>query len=251
MNKLTQFLRKKKNDPFDPASLVADIHSHVIPGIDDGSPDLEESTTMLQGMSAMGFRKIITTPHVMHDYYKNSREDILRGLEIIREVAATEEIPLEIDAAAEYYCDEYFLKLIREDQLLTFGNRYVLFEFSFYTRPQIADQVIFEIQAKGYRPVLAHFERYPYFFQERKEWIEKLKEKGVLLQVNLLSLAGRYGSRIQKQAEWMVDEGVIDFVGTDSHHSEHLNLISAHLNTAYFRKLRDLPLKNKELVQET
>jgi len=248
MNRFTQLFLKKKTFPFDPASLMVDIHSHVIPGIDDGATTLTDSVSMLQRMKAMGYQKVITTPHVMHDYYKNSREDILQGLELIRGAAATEKLDLEIEAAAEYYCDEYFLKLIREDQLLTFGNRYVLFEFSFYTRPQIAEQVIFEMQAKGYRPVLAHFERYPYFFKERKEWIDKFKEKGVLLQVNLLSLAGRYGSRIQKQAEWMVDERLIDFVGTDSHHAEHLDLISSHLDTAYFRKLRDLPLKNKGLV---
>lgn len=247
MKKITQFFQNKKMPPFDPATLVTDVHSHIIPGIDDGASTLDESVRMLRRLEKMGYKKVITTPHVMHDYYKNSPEVIRDGLKVIRGAARSENIALEIEAAAEYYCDEFFLELIQDGNLLTFGDRFVLFEFSFYTRPHIADQAIFEMQAKGYRPVLAHFERYPYFYDKRDKWIRHFKDKGVFLQMNLLSLAGRYGKEIQKQAEWMVDQGFPDFVGTDSHHADHLDLISSALRTAYFKKLNNLPLKNREL----
>lgn len=248
MKKITQFFQKKKMPPFDPATLVVDVHSHIIPGIDDGASTLDESISMLRRLEKMGYKKVITTPHVMHDYYRNTPENIQQGLEVIRGAAQSENITLEIDAAAEYYCDEFFLELIQEGKLLTFGDRYVLFEFSFYTQPQIADQAIFEMQAKGYRPVLAHFERYPYFYDKREKWIHHFKDKGVFLQMNLLSLAGRYNKEIQKQAEWMVDQGFPDFVGTDSHHADHLDLISSSLHNGYFQKLKNLSLKNDELA---
>ncbi len=243
------FKKNKKLPPFDLASIGADMHSHLIPSIDDGAQSMDESIGMINKFKELGFKKIITTPHVMSDYYKNTPEIILGGIEKVKKELESLKIPVEINAAAEYYVDEFLLDKIKSNNILSFGNtkKYVLFEFSFTSEPLEKNNVIFQFLQSGYTPVLAHFERYMFFFSKPIEKAQDLKQRGVKIQVNLLSLTGHYGKKIQEQAEILIDNKLVDFVGTDCHRMEHLETLEQNLHLPYFHKLNELDLLNREL----
>lgn len=239
--------KKKVLPPFDLALIGVDMHSHLIPAIDDGSKSMEQTLVMLAKFESMGFRKVITTPHIISDTYKNTPEIILSGLNAVREAATNLGLTIEIEAAAEYYYDETLLqKLKNGEELLTFGDKMLLFEFSFHSEPVRTEELFFELKTRGYKPVLAHFERYLYYLG-KPEIANSLRENGVLIQLNLNSLSGHYGPEIKKQAEALIDNGWIDFVGTDCHRIEHLMLLESNLSNAYMHKLESLTLQNKFL----
>lgn len=205
--------------------LKCDVHSHFIPGIDDGAQTMEDSIAMLREFSEKGYKKVITTPHIMSDSYRNTPEIILNGLEKVRAALKAEGIPLEIDAAAEYYLDFDFEKKIEGKKLLTFGKNFVLFELSFLHPPNSLQSVIFKLQTNGYQPVLAHPERYNFWHEEFEKY-EEIIEQGVLLQLNINSLTGFYSPATRKIAERMIEQNMISFLGSDCHHIGHVNLMS-------------------------
>jgi protein-tyrosine phosphatase len=225
--------------------LHTDIHSHLIPGIDDGAKTMDHSLGMVKRFADLGYKKLITTPHVMSDMYRNTPEIILNGLESLREEVKRMGIPIELEAAAEYFYDEMLFEKIERGEILTFGNQYVLFEFAFLQKPMRENELIFAFQSNGYKPVLAHFERY--VFYDSIKPAEEFKEKGVLIQLNLNSLTGHYGPQIKKQAERLIDAQLVDFAGSDCHRIEHLDVLEKHLSSRYFHKLLDLHLLNKTL----
>ena len=234
------------------AVLGTDMHSHLLPGLDDGAETLEHSLDLLRALRDLGFRKLIMTPHIMGDFYKNTPQGIRAALEILREAAAAaglEEVLL--DCAAEYYLDEFLgEKLSNGTEMLTFGGdkRYLLFETSYMNEPLNLFEIIFEMKAQGYCPVLAHPERYTYLYGRFAD-IEKLRrDHDVLLQVNLNSLAGYYSPAAKKVAEQLIDGGLVDFVGTDTHHLRHTDtLLRRTLPQPYMEKLLRLPLLNNTL----
>ncbi|MEE2954148.1 MAG: CpsB/CapC family capsule biosynthesis tyrosine phosphatase [Bacteroidota bacterium] len=205
---------KQKLDPISFSVLKTDMHSHLIPGIDDGAQDLDSSIKIIKELSSLGFTKLITTPHIMSDFYFNTEETITNGLLRLREELEKQNIDIEIAAAAEYYIDYEFEKKLSKEKLLTFGDNYLLVEFSFIEKPKNIFDIIFKLQIDGYKIVLAHPERYA-FLQEKD--LEDFQNRGVLLQMNLLSLIGYYSQPIKKQAEWLIDNQMISFVGTDCH----------------------------------
>jgi tyrosine-protein phosphatase YwqE len=227
--------------------LQLDMHSHLLPGIDDGSRTMDETIAMVNKMADMGYTRIITTPHIMHEVYPNTKEIIEAKLTEVREEIDRLSIPVKISAAAEYYLDYNLMESIKTKQLLTLGDGYVLVEYGFISPPTGSDELIFEMQSKGYKPILAHVERYAYFFNALNE-IERLRERGVLLQMNLLSLTGHYGLEVKKQAEKLVDKGWIDFAASDCHRMQHLQLIEKNLSIYYIQKLLGSSLKNKSLL---
>ncbi|WP_107039190.1 tyrosine-protein phosphatase [Brumimicrobium mesophilum] len=235
-------------EPLDLSVLGVDMHSHLIPGIDDGSQSLDHTIGMLLRFVELGYKKVITTPHIMYDYYRNTPEIILSGLEKVREEIERLNIPIEIDAAAEYFYDEFFLELIENEKLLTFGDNELLFEFSFGAKPNEIDALIFKMKTKGYKPVLAHYERYLFFLNEGIEPAKKFRDHGVRIQLNLNSLSGHYGPEIKKQAELLVDNDLVDYVATDCHRIEHLDILKRNLDKKYFKKLRDMNFRNKDLL---
>ncbi len=239
------FKKKEKFPPFDFSTLVCDIHSHLIPGIDDGSKSLEDSIQMLQTFESMGYKKVITTPHIMSDYYKNTPEIILSGLDNVREAIHRQGLSITIEAAAEYYLDEFFLEKIKQKNILSFGDNYVLFELPFVSEPQMLAEVIFELQMAGYKPVLAHPERYAYWFGNLDEKIQELKDKGTLLQLNMLSLTGHYSPEVRKIAERIIFNHSVDFVGSDCHKIEHLEVLQQHSTTKAFHQLSQISLLNR------
>lgn len=246
------FFNKKEQEqvllPFDFSVFEVDMHSHLIPGIDDGSATMDETIALLAKFQQLGYKKVITTPHIMSDYYKNTPEVILSGLNEVKNAISDLNLNIEIEAAAEYYFDEeLLLRLENNEKLLTFGDNYVLFEFSFHAEPSHSDKLIFELLSQGYKPVLAHFERYSFLFNnidKAAEW----RKMGVNIQLNFNSLLGHYGPEVLFQAQALVDSKELDFVATDCHRIDHLTLIEKNLTDPYFHKLGELELKNSELL---
>ena len=220
---LKWFLKKeeKELDPLDFSVLKTDIHSHFIPSIDDGSPDMETTINLIQEMQKLGFSKVITSPHVMSDFYKNSSETILKGLKAVRAELKVQNINMEIDAVAEYYLDYDFEQKIGKEKFLTFGDDYILVELSFMEASKNLFDIIFKLQLEGYKVVLAHPERY-YYFQMQD--YEDLVNRGVLLQINWLSLIGYYSTQIKNMTEDLIAQDMVSFVGTDCHNMHHAAL---------------------------
>jgi protein-tyrosine phosphatase len=220
---LKWFSKKKEpeSDPLNFSVLKTDIHSHFIPGIDDGSPDMATTILMLEKMQALGFEKIITSPHVMSDFYQNSSETILKGLADVRRELKVLNINMKIDAAAEYYIDYEFEQKIGKEKFLTFGDNYILVELSFMEEPRNLFDIIFKLQLEGYKVVLAHPERYNYY--TIKDY-EELISRGVILQINLLSLIGYYSPLVKKKTESLINAGMVRLVGTDCHNMNHAEL---------------------------
>ena len=216
---------KKKDTKESAPRLDIDLHSHLIPGIDDGSQTMEESMLLLKGMSALGYKKVITTPHIMLDAYRNTPETIKEGLNALREAAKEEKIDIEIEAAAEYYLDDGFYALLEKGDMMTIKGEYLLFETSYFAKPLQLEEMIFAISSSGYIPLMAHPERYRYIKDPMKEY-SRFKELGVHFQVNLNSFAGHYGKSAKSLAHFLSKEGMIDFLGSDVHHKKQVETLS-------------------------
>lgn len=241
------FNTSPKLPPLDLSIIGTDVHSHLIPAIDDGSKSLEDSIEMLKKFTSLGFKKVITTPHVMSDFYRNSPETILGGLEDVKAELVNQGIEIQMEAAAEYYLDFHLSDLIKEKKVLTFGDNYVLFELSFSQEQPNVNEIVFELITEGYKPVLAHVERYPFYNNDWKR-IEEYRDRGVLLQLNLLSLTGHYGPQVKRMAEQLIDRDLIDLIGSDCHHVHHLELIDQMRSNPYLHKIAAKEdLLNKQL----
>ena len=240
------FSKKEVLLPINLSVLKTDMHSHLIPGIDDGSQSMDETIAMIAKFKELGYKKIITTPHIMSDFYRNTPEIILGGLAEVREELKRINLDIEIEAAAEYYFDETLFHTLESDSFLTFNKNHVLIEFSFSSEPQGHEKLFYDMRIKGYKPVIAHFERYIYFHgsvEKAQEW----REKGMLIQMNINSIFGHYGPGVKKQSEKLIDSGQIDFIATDCHRIDHLNLLEQNLSNKYLKKVLELPLHNINL----
>lgn len=219
---------KKESSVFDYSLLGADMHSHLLPGIDDGSPDLNTSVQLINGLLQLGFKKLITTPHIMWDMYQNTRDGILRQYEVLKNHLNEQQIHVEIEPAAEYFLDDNLKKLLtNKEPLLTIGDNLVLVEFSMASEPLDFKELLFEMQMQGYRPIIAHPERYVYH-ERNKEFFEDLKIAGYLFQLNIMSLAGAYGKSVHELARYFIKHQYYDLAGTDLHNPQQL----AHLHSS-------------------
>jgi len=216
---------KKKYVPQRGPVLNVDLHSHFIPGIDDGAQNMEESIALIRGMAKLGYAKVITTPHIMVDAYRNTPEIIKEGLADLRRRIAYEGMTIEIDAAAEYYLDDGFLTLLEKGDLMPVNNKYLLFETSYISKPLQIEEMIFEIGSAGYIPLMAHPERYRYIKNPEKEY-RRFKDLGVMFQVNLNSFGGHYGKSAKALAHSLHKKGMISFLGSDVHHTKQIETLS-------------------------
>jgi protein-tyrosine phosphatase len=217
--------KKKRTNSVDLSALGTDMHSHLLPGIDDGSPDDATSLTLVKGLQQLGYRQFITTPHIMWDVHKNDVSSITKAHGQLQQALQGDGVTIPIRAAAEYYLDEHFDRLLSKDiPLLTVKDNWVLVEFSFVTTPMNVKEKLFELQIKGYKPILAHPERYNYLVSQKK-WYDELKEAGCYFQLNLLSLTGYYGKIPNELAQYLVKKKYIDLLGTDLHHERHLDAL--------------------------
>ncbi len=246
---LFDFLRGKPEvlEPLDLSWMEVDMHSHLIPGIDDGSKAMEESLELIKRLSDYGLRKIITTPHVMSEYYKNTPEIINMGIEDLRKSVKEAGISIDIEAAAEYYMDEIFLEKIKAgEQLLTFGENYILVETGFIQKPQMLLETIFQLEMAGYRPILAHPERYQYLLAD-KSLLEDLIDRRVIFQINLLSLTGFYSKPVKDFAESLLERDLVKFFGTDCHNVRYLDMLETLTKQKSYSTIKQTPWMNSTL----
>lgn len=248
---MLDFLKKIFGSPPEALSSLAavqvDMHSHILPGLDDGSETIEVSLNLLKEMENLGYRKLIMTPHIMGDFYKNTPEGIRQTLQELRTAAVKAGIKLQLECAAEYYLDEWFVRKLEDgEELLTFGQNYLLFETSYINKPGNLQEIVFMMKAAGYQPVLAHPERYTYLYGRFEELVE-LRNDGVLLQLNLNSLAGYYSKGAKHVAEKLIRNKMVDLVGSDLHGMKHVQALRKVLQTKEIRQVLDLPLINPHL----
>jgi len=249
---IIKLLKKLKNSPHDQhldlSWVGTDMHSHLIPGIDDGSQKMEESIALINRLSGYGLKKLIITPHIMSEFFKNTPEIINAGLEKLKLAVKEAGIDIELDAAAEYYLDEIFYEKVENNEpILSFGtNKMVLVETGFMSKPHILLETFFKMEMLGYQPVFAHPERYMYLHQE-PETLDALVDRNIPFQLNLLSLTGYYSKGVKKFAEELIDRDLVKLVGTDCHNEKYLDAMERLPYSKYFDKLQELDLWNKNL----
>ena len=244
MISIPSFFRKRL-PAIDFSILKTDMHSHLIPSIDDGSKSVEDSILIIQSLMNLGFSNFITTPHVMPDYYNNDNQTILEGSKKVLDALSMMDVSVDFYASAEYYIDFEFQKRISENSLLYFGDKYILVEFSFVNFPNNFFEILFDLQVKGYQVILAHPERYTYL--TLKDYIDFV-DKGLLLQINLLSLVGYYGPNVTRCAKILIDNELISFAGTDCHNlQQSQNLKKCFTNKYWHQLVNSDKLKNHTL----
>ncbi|MBR6048673.1 MAG: hypothetical protein IKP83_00740 [Bacteroidales bacterium] len=215
------------------AVLGTDMHCHLVPKVDDGSKCVEESVECLKTLKAVGYNKVIITPHFQTPRFENDEDDIKRRYEELKRQATEAGVDIEmVGVAGEYRIDSGFKKRLENPRFLKISDKYVLVEFSLHQQMMGCDEMIFDMQMKGYEVILAHPERYPYLNVNGVR-MEQLKNQGVFFQINVLSLGGFYGEEAKRRAYEMLERGWIEFMGTDTH------------NTMYAQALRDLSCNRK------
>jgi tyrosine-protein phosphatase YwqE len=216
---------KRKRKSFDFSLVHTDIHSHLIPGIDDGSQDMDTSLQLINGLIELGYRKLVTTPHIMKDMYPNTREIIVQKFQLLNTEVRKQHPGIELHASAEYFLDDHFTEILeKKESLLTIGGNKVLVEFSFANPSLSLKEDLFDMQMQGYTPVLAHPERYMYL-EKNKDFCDELKGMGCFFQLNILSLNNYYGKNVHDFAHYLIKRNYYELLGTDLHHSRHLEAL--------------------------
>jgi tyrosine-protein phosphatase YwqE len=216
--------------------ITLDIHSHILPGIDDGSPDITTSLQLIQDLYDLGIRKFIATPHIIGDMYRNNPQTINDALQKVKTACKKAKINIELSAAAEYMLDDYFMELLQKNEpLLTLHKNILLTEISYSTTPENLGEITTGIISQGYLPVLAHPERYHYY-QQHFDKLYELLEMGFVLQINLLSLTGYYGKKAEKAVKFILDNNLAKLVGTDLHHEKHVAAFKDEKNRLIFQQ---------------
>lgn len=241
------FKKKSSITSYFPENYV-DIHSHIIPGIDDGSKNLEASVAMLQRMSDFGIQHFILTPHIMEGVWENTSEIIQHKLSELKiHLNSINFPPINIQVAAEYMLDSNFNKLVANKDVLTLKDDKILIEMSYFNAPINIYDILFKIQIAGYTPVLAHPERYTYLHSKYNEF-KKLKEAGCLFQLNLLSLSNYYGKSIQSVAIQLLKDNLIDFVGSDIHNQYQIDTLESINNPKIIQLVLPVLEKNTSFI---
>lgn len=247
------FGSKKKEEPVDVAGpkgdfsfLGTDMHSHLVPGIDDGAQTMEDSIELIRRFQSLGYSSIITTPHIKWDHYANTTEIVQLGLRELQQALHAADIRIPIKAAAEYFLDDHFMELLNVKDLMTIQGNEVLIEFSFMSEPIQLSQTLFKIQTKGYKPIIAHPERYEYMHREPVSY-NNLRDRGCYLQLNVLALTGYYGKGVKDAAEYMLSNNLYDYCGTDTHHLRHTDNLDRMLSSRIMDQLRNYSFRNREI----
>ncbi|MDR1006168.1 MAG: hypothetical protein LBL74_04815 [Bacteroidales bacterium] len=212
------------------SALHTDIHSHLIPGIDDGSQDMETSIVLLRELQNLGYKKVITTPHIKNEIYPNDVDNLESLADNLRKEAQNEGLEIEIEVGAEHLVDEDMHKRILEGKFKTFGDNYLLLELPFIYAPMGFEEDLFELQCRNYKIILAHPERYIYWEYDKEKFVE-LKDRGILFQANINSFTGYYGRKEYELVKWFANNNMIELLGTDTHGLRHIDNIRKALSS--------------------
>ncbi|QQT27820.1 tyrosine-protein phosphatase [Sphingobacterium spiritivorum] len=250
MSLLSKLFRKKENTLHHNALafMEVDMHNHLLPGIDDGSKSVEQSVKLIEGLQELGLNKFICTPHIMDGVYANTKDTIDAAYQKLKSTLVSRESKVELNFAAEHMIDQGLDVIIADNKLCGMPNDYVLIEMSYLAESKSLFRTIMDIQAMGYKPILAHPERYNYYHQNFKIF-KQIKDAGCALQLNLLSVSRYYGSNVKTTALTLIKSGLYDFIGTDIHHEKHLAAVK-EVATKYplADLLKTCQLRNHELL---
>ena len=224
-----------------------DIHSHLLPGIDDGAKTFEDTLSLIKSLQSFGMTQIITTPHIIQHVWNNTTEIITNKKNETQTKLITENIKIPLKAAAEYLMDDQFEVLVKNKDLLTLKDNYVLVEMSYINAPIQLYNILFDLQVAGYIPVLAHPERYLFYHNNFNEY-SKLKKAGCLFQLNLLATTGYYGKGVTKIAEELLKKGMYDYVGSDVHHKNHIASFEKRIEIKDVTPLNEI-IKNNQFFK--
>ncbi len=221
-----------------------DIHSHLLPNIDDGAKSINDSIFLISSLQAIGFTQFITTPHTFNGFWDNTKTGIEDKLSETKKLLSENKLNVNLKTASEYLMDDHFVTLFKNKEILTLKDNYVLVEMSYINPPIQLYDIIFELQVAGYIPILAHPERYSFYHKNFDEY-KKLKNAGCLFQLNLLSTVGYYGKDVTVTVEKLLQKGLIDYVGSDVHHKKHIESFSSKILIKDVSPLKEAILKNQ------
>jgi tyrosine-protein phosphatase YwqE len=246
-----EFLFKSGKVKPDLSFIAVDMHSHLLPGLDDGLREVEQSVEFIKDLKELGYHKLICTPHILSDLYPNSREKIMPKLDLVRQALSNAGVDVKIEAAAEYMIDHDFSQAVstsKKEDLLTIENDYILVEMSYLAASPVFEQTIFDLRMLGLTPILAHPERYSYYHSDFDQY-HRFKELGCKLQVNLLSLSGGYGPYVKRTAEKLFKNKMVDFLGTDMHHERHLGMLKELATKKdFYEMIKDAEIMNSSFL---
>ena len=204
---------------------MTDIHSHILPFVDDGSDSYEKSFEMLKRAAEYGITNVVLTPHFKRGVYGNNTEKVKQEFEKFQIAVKEQNIPVKVYLGQEILCDSKIYEDLKNGNLLTFNDsKYVFIEFDYFEYSDIAD-FAYNIKAMGYIPVIAHIERYKYLSANT---LISLKNDGALIQVNAASVTGKYGRAFKKKVFAAIKSGLVDFVATDTHYGRQESLEQAY-----------------------
>jgi len=228
------FFKSKSKEPVK-LCFSTDIHCHIVPGVDDGSPDASTSADLIERMQSWGIKRIIASPHVTQYTFENTEETIAPAMKALHEELDRRGNGIEVSHSAEYRIDELFSRRLEDNDLWLLPNKHILIENAFMQEPWNLNQLVFDLQVRGLMPILAHPERYMYYYNHTDRY-KTLHDSGLAFQINLLSLAGAYGKAEKKIALQLIDKGLVDFIGTDLHKASHADAIDKYLHTSEAQK---------------
>lgn len=199
---------------------MIDIHTHILPGVDDGPQTIEESLEILKRAANEGVKAIVATPHVLEFPSKSSWQRVRDAFNSLKQALKSEEIDIEIILGAEIFISPDLPMWIKQNKDITInnGNRYVLLELPIHEIPPFTEHTIFELLLQGIVPIIAHPERYHELQKDTSRLFDMIK-RGVLTQLNSSSLQGRYGRKAKKAAKSILTQGLIHMIGSDVHSS--------------------------------
>lgn len=242
------FFFKRQQVNADISFIKTDMHSHLLPGIDDGVPQKEQSIQFMQALMQLGYTSFICTPHILHTVHNNSKSTILPALQTVQTTINAAGLDIKVSAAAEYMVDEYVEQELKKTEEVLHFNKNVLIEMSYAAPSPNIEEVLFNLKLNGWQPVLAHPERYNYFHDKWTSY-ERLIDMGCEFQLNLLSLSDYYGPSVKAMAEKLIKKQMVHWLGTDLHHQKHLRAIQLLLTEKrFYDLLKDVPFKNASLV---
>ena len=249
MSFLSRIFSQSPSEPvYNEGFIKIDMHSHLLPGIDDGVKDFEESLNVIKGMYALGYRKFITTPHIMSDFYRNDPAEIRALCDELREKLNENNIDVEVTCAAEYYLDDHFEEQLKNNSLMYFGDKYVLVETSYLNPANNFFEMLFNLRMGGYQPVLAHPERYVFMYEDFERY-KDIFARDVLFALNLGSLVGYYSKESKRIADRLIKEKMVHFVGSDVHNMRLLPHFNSAIQTPAYKQLESLKLLNNGLFE--